>query len=306
MQLVTDRSADLSAEQLVGLHIHFVPLIITLDGKSYRGGVDLQPDEFYKLLEKTDGLPITSQPAPNDFADLYRKLAVTDPDILSVHISTGLSGTLNAARLGAEMVPEANVSFVDTKTLSGAQGWQVEAAARGIQAGWSLESIKAMLQRISDATDTIYTLPTLKYLIHGGRISHLKGLLASTLNIKPLIGVEKVEGKYEQLAQVRTFNRAVQHIGKVIAQKHPEGSALRVQVMHTNNPEGAETLRKSLDGMFDCDWLPSSSVAPVLGAHTGPGLIGAVFANAKDFPDLPPAPNQNENTPAKPPSPGHF
>jgi len=89
------------------------------------------------------------------------------------------------------MVPEVNVTHVDTKTLSGAEGWQVEAAARAAKAGWAKEKILALLERISAATDTIYTLATLRYLIHGGRINHLKGLLAQVLNIKPLIGVEK-------------------------------------------------------------------------------------------------------------------
>lgn len=287
MQIVTDRGADLSPEQLNGLDIHYIPLTLTLDGKDYKSGEDIQPDEFYKLLQNTTSMPTTSQPAPGDFAELYRKLAANDPDILSVHISSGLSGTLNAARLGMTSVPEANITLVDTKTLSGAQGWQVEAAARAVKAGWEKENILALLAKISDATDTIYTLPTLKYLIHGGRISHIKGLLANVLNIKPLIGVDKAEGKYAQRAQARTFTRAVEHIADVIAKQHPAGSKLRVQIMHANNPEGAETLRKKLGSMFDCVWVPTAPIAPVLGAHTGPGLVGCAYARQDQFPNLP-------------------
>ncbi len=287
MQLVTDRGADLSPEQLKGLNIHYVPLTLTLDGRSYRSGVDIQPDEFYALLNATDSMPTTSQPSAGDFAAIYRELAATDPEILSVHISSGLSGTYNSARLGAEMVPEANVTLIDTKTLSGAEGWQVEAAARAINAGWPLANIVEMLKQISAMTDTIYTLPTLKYLIHGGRINHLTGLLASTLNIKPLIGVDKTDGKYAQRARVRTFKAAVQYIGDVIAKQHPPGSALRVQVMHANNPEGAEILYKRLDKLFRCTWLPTGPIAPVLGAHTGPGLVGAAYASLSGFPDIP-------------------
>ena len=100
MQIVTDSGTDvcLSPEQVAGLGIHIVPLVVTLGGRSYREGVDIRPDEFYRLLAATDSLPITSQPSAGDFAETYRRLAVTDPDILSIHMSSGLSGTVNAAQ----------------------------------------------------------------------------------------------------------------------------------------------------------------------------------------------------------------
>jgi DegV family protein with EDD domain len=287
MQIVTDRGADLTAEQIGGLAIHYAPLTITLDGKSYVSGVDIQHDEFYQLLLSAAGMPTTSLPSAGEFAGLYRQLASVDPDILSVHISSGLSGTFDAAKMGAALVPEANVTVVDTKTLSGAEGWQVEAAARAAKAGWPLERIIATLDTISRVSDTLFTLPDLKYLIHGGRISHIKGLLAQALNIKPLIGVNKDTGKYEQHGQVRTLQRAIEHIADVIARHHKPGSKLRVQVMHASNPEGAARLREHISSLFECIWLPTGDIAPVLGAHTGPGLVGAVFAPLAAYPALP-------------------
>ncbi|HEX7588846.1 MAG TPA: DegV family protein, partial [Anaerolineae bacterium] len=97
MQIVSDRAMDLAAEQLVGLNIHLVPLSFTLDGKTYRSGVDVQPDEFYQMLAATESYPTTSQPSAGEFAEVYQKIAATDPDILSIHVSSGLSGTLNSA-----------------------------------------------------------------------------------------------------------------------------------------------------------------------------------------------------------------
>ncbi len=278
MHIVTDRGMDLMPEQTEGLGIHFIPLTLTLGGKSYRSGEDIQPDEFYRLLEADGGFPTTSQPSPGVFADLYRRLAASDPDILSIHISSGLSGTINAARLGAQMVPEANVTIVDTKTLSGAQGWQVAAAARAAKAGWAKERIVALLDRIRAATDTVYTLSTLRYLIHGGRISHLKGLLGSVLNLKPIIGVEKAGGTYVQHGAARTLRGAILRIADLVAEQHALGSRLRVQVLHAANPEGAALLRERLDALFACEWLPTGPIAPVLGAHTGPGLVGLAYA----------------------------
>jgi DegV family protein with EDD domain len=287
MQIVSDRGMDLSPEQSAGLDVHLVPLTFTLDGKTYRSGVDIQPSEFYKLLKATESFPTTSQPAPGDFAEVYRRLAATDPEILSVHISSGLSGTLNSAEQGAKMVPEARVTFYDTKTLSGAEGWHVEAAARAAQAGWPMARILDMLRKISQTTDTVFTLAELKYLIHGGRISHMKGLVASVLGIKPIIGVEKQLGKYEQMGQARTLNQAIAKIVDLVAHRYPAGAALRTQVMHADNPDGAALLRQALSERFACTWLPGSSIAPVLGAHTGPTLVGAAYAPLAAFPEVP-------------------
>jgi DegV family protein with EDD domain len=287
MKIVSDRGMDMASEQMKGLDIHLVPLTLTLDGKTYRSGVDIEPAEFYRLLAGTESFPTTSQPSAGEFAEVYRRLAATDPDILSIHISSGLSGTLNAARAGAALVPEARVTFIDTKTLSGAEGWQVEAAARALKAGWSLEKILPLVERVREATDTLYTLGTLKYLIHGGRISHLKGLMAQVLDLKPIIGVEKVEGKYASITQARTLEKAIRKIPEHIASMHPEGTPMRAQIMHAFNPDGAERLRESMNQLFKCEWLPVGPIAPVLGAHTGPTLVGVAYAPIATYPQLP-------------------
>jgi len=289
MQIVTDSGTDLCLppEQVAELNIHVVPLIVTLEGKSYREGVDIQPDEFYRLLAATDSLPITSQPSAGDFAETYRRLAATDPDILSIHMTSGLSGTFNSAQAGAKLVPEANITLVDTKTLSAAAGWQVEVAARALKAGWSKEQTLALMERIGAASESIYTLKELKYLIHGGRISHMKGLIASVLHIKPLIGVEKVNGTYVQLGRARTFRRAVEGLVDLMARQHTPGSALRVQVLHAHNPEGAAMLRELVDQRFDCTWLPIGPMSLVLGAHTGPSMVGVAYASLEAFADMP-------------------
>ena len=160
MQIVTDSGTDvsMSPEQMKELKINVVPLNLTLDGKTYRDGVDIKPEEFYPLLASSKGLPKTSQPSPGDFVNIYRELAKEDPEILSIHMSSGLSGTLNAAQVAAGMVPEANITHVDTKTLSVASGWQVEAAAMAIKKGWPKEKILDLLKRIGDATEIVYYL----------------------------------------------------------------------------------------------------------------------------------------------------
>ena len=280
MQIVTDSGTDLnlSPEQRAELNVRIVPLVVTLGGKSYLENVDIKPEEFYPLLEASDELPTTSQPSPGDFAKVYRELAQDDPDILSIHMTSGLSGTYNSAVEAAKQVPEANVTLIDTKTLSAAAGWQVEAAAKAARAGWALEKIIAYLKQIGEASESLYTLKELKYLIHGGRISHMKGLIASVLNLKPLIGVEKVNGTYTQEGQSRTFNRALDSLVNLIARHHAPGSALHVQVLYSFNPEGAQKLREKIAAVYECHWLPMGPMSLVLGAHTGPSMVGVAYA----------------------------
>jgi len=278
VQIVTDRAADITHGQMdADVAVHFVPLRIELEGKSFLSGIDIQPEEFYEMLGKTEAFPTTSQPSAGDFADLYRQLAKNDPDILSIHVSSGLSGTIDSARTAAQMVPEANVTIYDTLTLSCPMGWQVEAAIQGIKAGWPLKNIIQRMETIGQQASGMFTLPILKYLIHGGRISHMKGLVASLLNIKPIIVVDKISGKYVQASQEVTFKRAIHKMVELISHSFPEGSALRVQLLHGNNPEALEILRQRLDDLFKCTYLPTMAIAPVLGAHTGPGLVGLSF-----------------------------
>jgi DegV family protein with EDD domain len=289
MHIVTDSGTDinLSPQEASELNVHIVPLNVTLEGKTYREGIDIQPEDFYKLLAESDSLPVTSQPAAGEFAELYRRLAAEDTDILSIHMTSGLSGTYNSSLAGAEMVPEANVTHVDTKTLSAVAGWQVEAAARAGKAGWPMDRILALIKRIGDGCESIYTLDELKYLIHGGRISHMKGLIASLINIKPLIGVEKENGTYVQVGQVRTFKGALRGLVDQISRKHAPGSKLRVQVLHSMNPDGAAALREQIDQLFDCSWLPIGPMSLVLGAHTGPSMVGVAFGAQEIFEDIP-------------------
>ncbi len=287
MKIVSDQGMDLVPSQREGLDFRLGALTLTLDGRTYQSGVDIQPDEFYRLIRQTKSFPTTSQPSPGDFHTIYKELAKEDDEILSIHISSGLSGTIEAARQGAAMTEGVKVHFYDTKTLSAAEGWHVEAACRAAKAGWPVERIISLLEKISANSETLYTVATLRYLIHGGRISHIKGLLASVLDIKPIIAVDKITGKYVQRGQARTMRNVLMNIADQIANRHPLGSRLRIQIMHGDNPEGEQLLHNKLDSMYDVNWLPGGPIAPVLGAHTGPGLVGVVFAPEEIFAEVP-------------------
>jgi DegV family protein with EDD domain len=286
MWIVTDRGSDFSAEQLSDLGVQFVPMHLTLDDKTYSSGEDITSEQFFDLLELSQGYPTTSQATVGDFASIYRRLAEVDPEIFSIHISSGLSGTLDSARSGAALVPEARVTFWDTMTLSCPEAWQVEAAARALKAGWPLERVLTYLGQIRLATEGMFTLDTLKYLIHGGRISHMKGLVASLLRIQPVIGVDKISGKYDTRGQERTMKKALQTLTNTLLKYYSEGSHLRVQLLHGKNPDGVAMLKEMVGKLFDCKWDPTAVVGPILGAHTGGGLVGLSAAPVDVFQGL--------------------
>lgn len=286
MKIVTDSGADLSNEQCQAMGVEMVPLKVSIEGKTYLSGLDLFPDEFYNLLDKTDEMPITSTPSIGEFVEVYERIAQTDPDILSIHISSGLSGTFNTAVTAASMVKNANITLVDTLTLSAGMAWQLEAAVKALKADLPLDKILSVIKHIQQGSTGIFTLPELKYLIAGGRISHLKGLVASVLGIKPIIRVNNTDGKYYDVGKKRSFLKAMEAIPQILSNSHPQGTSLRTQLCHAGNLEGGQLLVEAMNQMFQCNWLPPSSIGTALGAHTGRGLVGVIVASLADYPAI--------------------
>jgi DegV family protein with EDD domain len=248
--------------------------------------VDIQPIEFYRLLAQTGQYPSTSMPAIQDFVSLYRRLAKIDPQILSIHVSSGLSGTHQTALMAAEMVPEAQITVVDSRSLSALLGWQVEAAARAIQAGWPKEKILALLDHLRKETFGFLTVKEMRYLVHSGRVEVIKGLFASMLHIKPILAVNQILGKLDAMGREMTFRRAIEHIALKIHEKFGKGVLLRAQIVHGDNLVGVEMLKFQMDKHLSVQWEPVTAISPVLGAHSGPSIVGVAVAPEAVFSEI--------------------
>ncbi len=281
MKIVTDSGADLPPAWAAEHGVTVVPLHLNWDGGEPADNVSRA--EFYRRLATEHHPPKTSQPSIGEFQAIYESIAREQPggSCLSIHISSGLSGTLQSARAAAALVPHANVTCVDTLTLSGAEGWQVRAAVAAAEAGQPVGAIVDQLDRVRAATDTVYTLDTLHYLILGGRIGRVKGTLGSLLRIKPLIAVEKQHGTYVQVGTGRSLALAMRNVAQFVAEHAGEGAEIEAQVMHAEAAELAAQLKELVSGRFQAHWLPLGEISPVLGAHTGPGLVGIAFAPRK-------------------------
>ncbi len=285
MRIVTDCAADMPAEELEDLGVTQAPLYIQFPEGEVRS-TDISTDAFYDRLEAMrPTLPTTAMPSSGLLAEIYGQLAKLDPDILSLHISSGLSGTINAARGAAqEMRQRANVSFWDTLTLSGGQRFQVIAAALAAKAGWTLSAIQDRLATIRARTEVIYTLDTLDYLARGGRIGRVKALAGAMLHLKPIIRVDQ-DGKYSSVSSARTIGKSIGDIAEHLHHRYA-GTPLWVTVLHGRFVEKAEELSTILRETLSISKLEVMRISPVLGVHTGPGVVGAAVVPAEVVQDL--------------------
>ena len=274
MKIVTDCAADLRPEEVKQYGITVAPLYIQFPEGEINSD-DLTPDQFYDRLEQMrPHIPTTAQPSAGIFADLYRRLGAGSDEIVSIHISSGLSGTIQSARLGVQHVPEAVIHMVDAMTLSGGQRFQVLAAAIAAKAGKSKEFILERLEKIRESTEVIYTLETLEYLQRGGRIGRVKALAGMLLKIKPVINVDKRDGKYTEVGKERTMPKALETIADHVAQLYGNQVPLWVSVLHGRFADQAEKLAEMLHDRVNVGKLEILRISPVLGVHTGPGIVG--------------------------------
>jgi DegV family protein with EDD domain len=187
-----------------------------------------------------------------------------------------LSGTLNSARLGAAQAAGVAVHLFDSMTLSGGERFQVLAAARGIRAGWTLPQILERLQHVREETEVVYTLETLEYLARGGRIGRVQALAGMLLHLKPVIHVDHADGKYSTLGKARTIRKALETIGDHLATKYHD-QAVWVSVMHGQFQDQADALGALLKERLNVAKLETLRISPVLGVHTGPGIVGVAI-----------------------------
>jgi DegV family protein with EDD domain len=284
MEIVTDCAADMPPEELRSLGITQAPLFIQFP-EGEVNSADITADQFYDRLEAMrPTIPTTALPSSGVFEALYNRLAGAGKQVLSIHISSGLSGTFNAARIaGEQAIPD--VQAWDSMTLSGGQRFQVLAAAWANRAGWKLEKVLERMEQIRANTELIYTLETLEYLAHGGRIGRVQALMGSVLKIKPIIRVDHADGKYSTVSKSRTIPQALDGIVEHLSTQYAQ-TPLWVNVLHGRFHQAAEDLASRARERLTIARLEVNRISPVLGVHTGPGIVGAAVLPFKLLEDL--------------------
>jgi len=273
--VTTDSSAYLPQQYVDELGVEVIPLMLNWEGKTYRDGIDIQPDEFYTRLSQSSTLPTTSQTSVNDYVKLYQRLLDEDYAVLVMPISQGISGSYFSAVQAKESFPAAPVEVVDTKLVSMALSFQVLAAARAARDGASLEECKQVAYEAYKHIGVYFVVDTLKYLHAGGRIGGGKRFMGTTLNIKPILEIR--DGKIEAVKSVISISKAldamVQLVEKDIAGRKP----VRVSVFHAQADEKARVLLDDITKRLNADESILSYVSPVIGSHVGPGTLSIAY-----------------------------
>ncbi|MGW5052268.1 DegV family protein [Actinokineospora sp. NPDC004072] len=276
--VVTDSTASLP-EGFADRHaVHVVPLTVHVDDETGRDGIDIGPGELAKALRDHRAVT-TSRPNPEAFAERYRELLSAGYDgVLSVHLSKELSGTWESARLAATEVDPARIRVVDSRTIAMGLGFAALQAASVAAGGGDADAVEEAAVSAASRTRCLFVVETLEHLRRGGRIGAAAALLGTALSVKPLLHV--TDGRIQPLEKVRTTTRALARLvdlASAAAAELPPGE-IRLAVHHLAAPERAAELAARLD-----DRLPGSvgcfvsEVGAVIGAHTGPGVLGVAI-----------------------------
>ena len=276
IKIVTDTTCDLPEETTASLGVTVVPLYINVGQKSYLDGIDMSREEFYRRLPTFEHHPQTASPGPEMFRETYERLAEDGArEILSIHISASLSGTLNTAQLAAESTDIVPVTVLDSGQLSVGTGFLVEAAARAAAAGRSLAEIVDLIREKTQRTHLFAGLDTLEFLQRSGRMSWAVSKIGGLLKIKPLLTMHDGEPSVQR---VRTDKRAMERLLDMLASLAP---LEELALVHTNAPEKVRELRDRARHLFPEGKTPFEvDVTPVIGTHIGPGAAGFACVSA--------------------------
>jgi DegV family protein with EDD domain len=276
VSVVADTTGYLPQELARANQIELVSLYVNFGGeRTVREGDITDYDAFYEELRHADPLPTTSQPAVGDFLAVYEPLIEQGHDIVSVHISGGLSGTCEAARQAVEALERdgrgaGRIRVFDSATGAGGTGLAALAAARAALRGEDLDGVERAARECREALKIWFTIDTLEYLRRGGRIGMASAWIGSTLKIKPILSVES---EMVPIERVRTSGKAFDRMVDLARSRHADGADAWV-VQHIQAPERAARLADICREIFGNEPVWVGEVGPVLGVHTGPGLLG--------------------------------
>lgn len=274
IHIVTDSTCDLTKEEIEKLQIHVVPLTIQIEGKTFVDRVDLEPSSFLQMMAGARELPKSSQPAPGKFKELYDELGKGGDQIISIHMTGGMSGTVQSARQAAEMT-DADVTVVDSRYIAWALAFQLREAAKLRDAGGTVEEIVARVDTVRKNTRLFVVLDTLENMVKGGRIGKGKAMFGSLLNIKPIGSLDT--GEFTPVSKVRSHKQVVKYL---FDQFQKDTAGKTVKGVGLSHAEGMQTMGNPLMELVKETGFTNIDIAftsPIISTHTGPGAIGFMY-----------------------------
>jgi DegV family protein with EDD domain len=274
--LVTDSTASMPQDLVNKYEIIVAPQILIWGKENFEDGVNITPSEFYTRLKKTTIMPTTTQVTVAKFHEIYQSLLAQDYQILTVVISSKLSGTLNSALQAREMQPaNAPIEIIDSNSTAMALGFQLLTVARAIKQGASFAECVALAEKAKDHTGIFFAVDTLEFLHRGGRIGGATRFLGTMLNFKPIL--ELRDGRVEPIERVRTRGKSLSRIVELTIEQIGNRTPVRLSTLHANAPEDAKLVLQEAAARLNPIETVFSEVSPVVGVHAGPGVVGIVY-----------------------------
>ncbi len=274
--IVTDSSCDLNPEFMIRHNIQMVPVQIAFGKDNYIDKITITPEEFYRVLLESKYYPKTSQPTPGEFINTYHELWSHFDEVISIHLSGALSGTLQAAKTAAKSTTNKNIQVIDSCNTCIGLGLIVAHVAKAIEEGCSITEVVERAKWAVENVRFYVSFETVEYLIRGGRLSKSRGLLAKALNLKPIITLD-ANGKVQTLAKTFGGKAAQTRIMQMVCKEATGKKNLQLAVAHANALETANWYVEQIKKQFEIRDVMVVNVSPALGAHAGPGAAGVAF-----------------------------
>lgn len=274
MKIVTDSTADLTKELYEKYDITPVPLTIHLGAKTWRDFYDIDLDEFYSLLARSTGVPTTSQPSPQDFMNAFAPYVERGEPILSIHISSRLSGTYQSANLARNHFPHSQIEVIDSRQASLGLGQTILMLTEKIDKGASFAEIVRKAKDLADREQTYFSVDSLQYLQRGGRIGKAQAFVGTLMKIKPLMRL--VEGEIQPVEKIRTTERLLNRFVELL-EKEATGGHVRYSLAESDNSDIVDALLERLQKVKNASPVYRAKIGGVVASHAGPGTLGMTF-----------------------------
>lgn len=274
IKIVMDGAGDIPEDWISEYDVHIIPINIHFENHIFRQGIDLSNDDYYRIADKSGIIPKTSQPTPQQFIEFYNQIANASDTVLSLHVTSKLSGTYNSAVMAAhELKNKLKIIPFDSGAGSAAMGFMCKEIRQLEKAGATLQVILARLETIRQNVNIVLTLDTLEYARRSGRVNALQAALAAIVKIKPVIILK--DGTLDMMEKVRTRQRSIERIIEIIHERIGD-RLVNIAIVHSQSIETARELMQKAREMFNINELILTDLSIGIAANLGPGTIGIV------------------------------
>ncbi len=277
IRIVTDSTSDVTQDLIDKYNIKMVPLTVNFEDGSYLDKIELSSKDFFEKLSKAEKLPTTTLVSPGAFVETFSEILMEGDQVLGIFLASEFSGTYDSARMAKDMIGSEDIHIIDTRSVCLGSFALILEAIELVKQNKNIHEIVKQLEKDKELIVAVAALDTLKYLEKGGRLSKGQAVVGSILNIKPIITIK--EGKISVIEKIRGKNKTIRWFDEWIEKNNYDLSNKTVLLFHGNSHEQLKELRAAIEHKYKIKHIIEQEVGPVIGTHTGPGVLAVGFLN---------------------------